>query len=109
MRIVWSPVALSRVEEIVEYLSSERPGTAASWVEGLFDLVHHLRAFPDRGRIVPELRQPSIRELIYGEYRVVYRVERSKIEVLTVRHGRRQFEVSEPRHGVEQRQAGRRA
>ena len=99
MRVVWSPVALRRVEEIVDHLSSDRPGAAAEWAEGLFDLVGRLKAFPDRGRMVPELGQSSIRELIYGDYRVVYRVEGSKIGVLTVRHGRRRFEVSEPRRG----------
>jgi toxin ParE1/3/4 len=81
----------------MDHMSSDRPGTAAKWAEGLFDLVGRLQAFPDRGRVVPELRQPSIRELIYGDYRVVYRIDGSKIGVLTVRHGRRRFEVSEPR------------
>jgi len=97
VRIIWSPVALRRVDEIVDHMSSDRPGAAAAWAEGLFDLVGRLRTFPDSGRTVPELGQPSIRELIYGEYRVVYKVEGSRIGVLTVRHGRRRFEVSEPR------------
>lgn len=97
MRIVWSPVALRRIEEIVENMSSDRPAAAAGWSEGLFDLVGRLQEFPDRGRMVPELGHPSIRELIYGDYRVVYKIEGAKIEVLTVRHGRRTFEVSEPR------------
>jgi len=97
VRVTWSPVALRRVDEIVDHMSRERPGTAAQWAEGLFDLVYRLRTFPDSGRMVPELGQPSIRELIYGEYRVVYKVEGSKIGVLTVHHGRRQFPVSEPR------------
>jgi plasmid stabilization system protein ParE len=100
VRIVWSPVALQRVEEIVDHVSSDRPGAAREWAEGLFDLVDRLRAFPDRGRIVPELGQPSIRELIYGDYRVVYKIEGATIGVLTVRHGRRQFEVSEPRRSA---------
>jgi plasmid stabilization system protein ParE len=82
VRIVWSPVA------------------ALEWAQGLFELVRRLREFPDRGRVVPELGQPSIRELIYGDYRVVYRIEGSRIGVLTVRHGRRQFEVSEPRRSA---------
>ncbi len=47
--------------------------------------------------MVPELDQPSIRELIYGDYRVVYKIEGAKIGILTVRHGKRRFEVSEPR------------
>jgi plasmid stabilization system protein ParE len=90
-------VALRRVEEIADHMSGDRPGAAADWVAGLFDLVGRLPTFPNRGRIVPELGQSSIRELIYGDHRVVYKVEASRIGILTVRHGRRQFEVSEPR------------
>jgi plasmid stabilization system protein ParE len=97
VKVVWSPVALQRVEDIVDYMQSDRSGAAAEWAAGLFDTVGRLRSFPDRGRMVPELGQPSTREVIYGDYRVVYRIEGSKIEVLTVRHGRRRFEVSEPR------------
>ena len=105
MRVIWSPLALRRVAEIVDQMSSDRPATAVKWAEDLFDLVGRLRTFPDRGRIVPELGQPSIRELIYGDYRVVYKVEGAKIGVLTVRHGRRQFEVSEPRPRIARRRA----
>ena len=90
-------MALNRIEEIVDHISSDRPVAAAEWAAGLFDLVGRLQSFPDRGRMVPELRQPSIRELIYGDYRVVYRIEGAKIGILTVRHGKRRFEVSEPR------------
>lgn len=97
MKIVWSPVALQRIEEIVDHISSDRPGAAAEWAEGLFDLVGRLESFPDRGRTVPELGQASIRELIYGDYRVVYKIEGAKVGILTVRHGKRRFEVSEPR------------
>ena len=97
MKIVWSPVALQRIDEIVDHIASDRPDAAVEWAEKLFDLVGRLQSFPDRGRMVPELGQASIRELIYGDYRVVYKIEGAKIGILTVRHGKRRFEVSEPR------------
>jgi plasmid stabilization system protein ParE len=90
-------LALRRVTGIVDYISRDRPDTAVQWAEGLFDLVSQLESFPGRGRIVPEVGRPDIRELLYGEYRVVYKVQAASVGVLTVRHGRRRFEISEVR------------
>lgn len=90
-------MALRRVTEIVDYISRDRPDAAARWAEGLFALVDQLEAHPGRGRIVPEIGRPAIRELIYGEYRIVYKVQATSVGILTVRHGRRQFAASEAR------------
>jgi toxin ParE1/3/4 len=49
--------------------------------------------FPLRGRIVPELRNPAIRELFANGYRVIYRVE-SLVIVLAVIHERRSLQVA---------------
>ena len=54
-----------------------------------------LTAHAGRGRVVPELSREEIRELIYGDYRVVYRVAERRVDVLTVRHGRRRFDPDE--------------
>ena len=95
MRVRWSLLALRRVSEIVEYISRDRPEAARKWAEGVFDLVDQLEKFPGQGRMVPEVGRPSIREVIYGEYRVIYKVQAKAIGVLTVRHGRRRFDPRE--------------
>jgi len=42
---------------------------------------------PEIGRIVPELENSEIQELIEGNYRIVYRIKtRDYIEILTVHH-----------------------
>jgi plasmid stabilization system protein ParE len=40
------------------------------------------------GRIVPEIRNKQFRELIYGNYRIIYRIEKKQISILTIRHGK---------------------
>ena len=95
MRVQWSLLALRRASEIVDYIARERPDAARGWAEGLFDLVAGLERFPGRGRVVPETGRPSIRELIYGEYRIIYKVQEKTVGILTVRHGRRQFDRRE--------------
>jgi addiction module RelE/StbE family toxin len=88
MRIIWSPLAIGRTTEIAEYIAQDNPSAATSWVETLFDKVQLLKSSPKSGRRVPETHREDIRELIYGNYRIIYRVEKTKISVLTVRHGK---------------------
>ncbi len=88
MKIIWSPLALDRVAEIAEYISQDNPTAATDWVNSVFDRVGQMLSFPERGRIVPETNHERIRELIYGNYRITYRIEEKQISILTVRHGK---------------------
>jgi toxin ParE1/3/4 len=88
MRIVWSPLAVDRVSEIAEYIAQDNPDAAESWVETIFSKVEQLRIFPESGRKVPETTNPRIRELLYGQYRIIYRIEENQLSILTVRHGK---------------------
>ena len=100
MRIVWSPLALERVNEAAEYIARDRPEAARRWVRSLFEAVRRLERFPESGRPVPELSHRSeLREVIHGAYRVIYRVEPGQVSVLTVRHGRRLLDLSEVGEG----------
>src|SRR3954470_20832782 len=90
MRVVWSPLALERLQAIAEEISDERPGTAIRWVRAVFNRVNQLRQYPQSGRMAPELARPEIRQLPYPPYRIIYRVEGSRILILTVRHGRQE-------------------
>jgi len=95
MKIIWSPLAIDRTTEIAEYIAQDNPSAAMIWVETLFDKVQILKSSPKSGRIVPETGQEDIRELIYGNYRIVYRVEKNNISVLTVRHGKQILPLEE--------------
>jgi len=52
-----------------------------------------LNSFPNMGKMVPEIMDEAIRELIIAPYRVIYTVaENTKdVEVLSVIHGKRNF------------------
>jgi len=84
MRIVWSPLALERVEDLAQYIAEDKPSAAVEWVDGIFDTVERLADFPESGRIVPEVGGRRIREVIFGTYRIIYSV-REQIDILTVR------------------------
>ena len=88
MKIFWSPLAVDRVSEIAHYMAQDNPAAAERWINEVFKKVEELKAFPEKGRVVPEANNKSIRELIYGNYRIIYRIEEKKFSVLTVRHGK---------------------
>ena len=95
MKTIWSPLAIDRATEIAEYIAQDNPSAARIWVETLFDKVQILKSSPKSGRVVPESHREDIRELIYGNYRIICRVEKNKISVLTVRHGKQILPLEE--------------
>jgi plasmid stabilization system protein ParE len=95
MKIVWPPVAVDRVSEIAVYIAQDNPVAAESWIEKVFQKIDERKAFPENGRVVPEIDNKTIRELIYGNYRIIYLLEEKKISVLTVRHGKQILPVDE--------------
>jgi len=88
MKIVWSPLAIERVSEIAEYISQDKPNAAVKWIDTVFSKVKHLASSPEIGRVVPETNNDQFRELIYGNYRIIYRLEKKQISILTIRHGK---------------------
>ncbi len=61
---------------------------------GLFLLIQRvdqLIEFPESGRIVPEKKEPEIRELIEGNYRIFYRLQKEKITILRIHNAARKI------------------
>lgn len=86
MRIIWSPLAIDRTSEIAEYIARDNLTAAEDWINKVFAKVDQLGRFPESGRSVPEINNQKIRELIYGNYRIIYRIEEKRLSILTVRH-----------------------
>jgi len=88
VKIIWSPLSIDRIAEIAEYIYLDNPPAAERWVENIFNKVDILQSSPKAGRMVPEVEREDIRELIYGNYRIIYRVEIARVSILTVQHGK---------------------
>ena len=95
MRIVWSPLAVDRASEIAGYIAQDKPSAAENWVNTVFSRVEQLKSSPEIGRIVPEINNSQFRELIYGNYRIIYRIEKKQISILTIRHGKQILPINE--------------
>ncbi len=88
MKIVWSPLAIERVSEIAQYIAQDSPGVAVKWVDTVFKKVKRLKDFPKSGWKVPETKRTDIQEILYGNYRIIYRISPNDVSILTVRHGK---------------------
>ena len=95
MKIVWSPLALERVDEIADYIAENSVEAARVWLMDIFGAVDKLKEFPESGRAVPEVKRPNIRELIFKNYRVIYRIGRKQVAILTVRHSKQRLPLKE--------------
>jgi toxin ParE1/3/4 len=95
MRVIWSPLALERVDEIADYIAENNLEAARVFLVDIFGAVERLQDFPGSGRVVPEVKHQNIREIIFKNYRVIYRVERKRVSILTVRHGKQLLPLDE--------------
>jgi len=85
----WTPQAADDLDAIAEFISRDSPQFAGLLVADVLQIVDQLADFPQSGRIVPEIGDKSIREVIQGNYRIIYRLRSEAVEVLTVHHGAR--------------------
>jgi len=88
-RVLWTLQAVEDVEAIRNFIARDSPHYAALMAERIVESVERLKEFPRSGRTVPELDREAYREVILGTYRIVYRLEADRAEILTVVHAAR--------------------
>ena len=88
--IRWSPRAKSRLLGCMRYIAEESQDwpTVINWRDRVYAAVEQLTDFHESGSFVRELNRADIRQVIVGDYRVIYRVKRKTPEVISVRHCR---------------------
>jgi addiction module RelE/StbE family toxin len=90
--VEWAQPASKDLENIIDYISQDNVDTAITIFQKIKSKCSALNQFPDRGRIVPELKAYGIlsyRELIISPWRVIYRTSNQKVYVLAVLDSRR--------------------
>ncbi len=95
MQIRWTREALERLTEIEDYISKDSPERTTSFVNDLIDQTAALEDHPGLGRVVPEIGNENMRELIARKYRIIYRVSKDGIEILTIFKGHRLLRLEE--------------
>jgi len=86
-KIRWSPRAACNIEDICNYIAKDSEHYAALFTKRNNSIVKSIPKFPKSGRVVPEYRDENLREKIYENYRIVYRLKEEFIEIVAICHG----------------------
>nr|CAP47754.1 putative integron gene cassette protein [uncultured bacterium] len=90
-RVIWSPSSTDDANSIAEFIAKDSPHTAALFVERLFEKTDRLAEFPQSGRIIKEIGRETTREIIFGNYRIMYLIEDDDVWITAVVHGARDW------------------
>ena len=87
--IDWSPRGKQRLKECARYIAEECLDrlTVLNWIDNVYEKIEPLEEFPRIGNIAREIGRDDIREVMHGDYRIIYRVKRNKPEIISIRHG----------------------
>ncbi len=94
-KVIWSNVAEHDLKNIIDYIADDSPSAALRIFKNIKQAASNLYFFPERGRIVPELKDQGIlqyRELIISPWRLIYRVSEKKVYVLSILDSRQNIE-----------------
>ncbi len=90
--VVWAESARDALDEVIEYISRDsRPAAALQVLEEALRAGASLATLSERGRIVRELNDPALRELLVFKYRLLYEVEDHRVLIVAFLHGARDF------------------
>lgn len=90
-RVEIGPAAERDIRSIQGTIARDKPRAARKWVVGVRDKMRSLALFPERCELIPEGPDvgPDYRHLIFGNYRIIYRVEERRVIVVRVLHAAR--------------------
>lgn len=93
--VIWTTSARHELDDIVAYIARDAPLSALAFLEEVLTCADTLGTLARRGRIVPELQNPRIRELFIKRYRLLYEIGDRAVYVLGLIHGAREFNPDE--------------
>jgi len=93
-QIRWTQQAADDLEAIAEFIAQDSPEYASLFAIDILAAVERIGVFTHIGRVVPEMDNPLVREVILGDYRIVYRGRKNVVDVLTIWHGARLLDPS---------------
>lgn len=97
--VKWAEAAANDLDAVADHIAKDSPNYAASLVGEARDAARSLARLADRGRIVPEWDDASVRELFLGNYRLLYQVTEQIVFVIGFIHGARDLRALWKREG----------
>ncbi len=91
-QVVWTEAARNDLDSVLEYIAEDSPQAAANLLDHFLRAAESLARLCERGRVVPELDDPAIRETFVHSYRILYEVADAEVRIVGVLHGARDFD-----------------
>ena len=89
--VVWAESARGALDEVLAYIAQDSRQAAGHVLEAAIEAAASLTTLSERGRVVPEINDSAIREILVFRYRLIYRVEFERVIVVAFVHGARDF------------------
>jgi plasmid stabilization system protein ParE len=86
VKVFWTETAINHLQAIREYIAQTSPEYGRKTVDRLTSRSKQIAAFPMSGRKAPEFEMDQIREVIEGQYRIIYYIKPEQIDVLAIIH-----------------------
>lgn len=93
--VIFSGFAENDLHEIIKYNLDINPKYAKDLYKKIKTKINELEHFPLKGKMVPELEKQGIilyRQPVEGNYRIIYRVNDTTVEILIIVDTRRDLE-----------------
>jgi toxin ParE1/3/4 len=91
VKVIWTNFAIEDLKAIHEYISKDSKVYADRHIEKLISRADQLEINPQSGRVVPEFNKETLRELIEGNYRIIYQIRPDAIAVVRIHHSAKQL------------------
>ena len=94
-RVHWANIAEADLVGIIEYIAEDSVANGVNVFETLKEKATSLQQLPERGRVVPELKDHGVtlyRELIVKPWRIICRISGKNIYILSVLDSRQNVE-----------------
>jgi plasmid stabilization system protein ParE len=90
-RVVWTESAQRALDDVLADIAETSPSGAVRVLTLALDTAASLSTLAERGRMVPEIGDPPLRQLLVYDYRLLYRVLEDRVVIRAFLHGARDF------------------
>ena len=90
-RVIWTESAQRALDEVIGYIAQESSDGAARVLTRALDTAASLSTLAERGRVVREIGDSTLRELLVYDYRLLYMVREDRVVIRAFLHGARDF------------------
>ena len=90
-QVSWAEAASRALAQVLDDIAATSPHGASKVLEAAVDAASSLSTLSERGRVVPEVGDPALRQLLVFDYRLIYRVHPDRVVIRAFLHGARDF------------------